>query len=46
MELLRLLIKDPALKERLGKNNREIAKEKFSRKVFCDTYRKILLNGN
>ncbi len=41
--LLRLLINDPALKEKLGANNREIAQAKFSRELFCQTYRKILL---
>ena len=41
--LLRLLINNPELKTKLGINNRQIAMEKFSRKVFCETYREILL---
>jgi L-malate glycosyltransferase len=43
VDLLRLLIKDPELKTRLGKNNRQIAQEKFSQEVFCRKYREILL---
>jgi len=41
-DLLRLLIKDPELKARLGKNNRQTAIEKFSGEVFCSKYREIL----
>jgi glycosyltransferase involved in cell wall biosynthesis len=42
VDLLRLLIKDPELKARLGKNNRQTAIEKFSGEVFCRNYREIL----
>lgn len=43
VNLLRLLINNPELKTKLGINNRQIAMEKFSRKVFCETYREILV---
>jgi len=43
VNLLRLLISNPELKTKLGINNRQIAMEKFSRTVFCNTYREILL---
>jgi glycosyltransferase involved in cell wall biosynthesis len=41
--LLRLFISNPDLKTKIGKRNREIAIERFSREVFCRNYRKILL---
>ena len=43
IQLLRLFINNPELKIKFGKKNREIAIEKFSRKVFCKKYREILL---
>lgn len=43
--LLRLLINNPGLKLSLGKKNRELAKEKFSKETFCKTYRGILVEG-
>ena len=43
ISLLRLIIGEPDLKKKLGKKSREIAIEKFSREVFCRTYREILL---
>lgn len=44
IELLRVVISDPKLKKALGEKSRDIATRKFSRKVFCKTYRQILLN--
>ncbi|MCC6288002.1 MAG: glycosyltransferase family 4 protein [Chitinophagaceae bacterium] len=43
IQLLRELIRQPELKNELGKNNREVAIEMFSRKVFCRFYRNILV---
>lgn len=43
IELLRELIRHPELKNELGKNNRGIAIEKFSRETFCRVYRNILI---
>jgi glycosyltransferase involved in cell wall biosynthesis len=43
IELLRFLINNPGIKNALGLKSREIALEKFSREVFCKTYREILL---
>lgn len=43
--LLRLLITNPGLKLSLGKKNRALAIEKFSRESFCKTYRGILVQG-
>jgi glycosyltransferase involved in cell wall biosynthesis len=43
IRLLRMLIANPELKKRLGKNNRQIAIEKFDRNVFCRNYREIVL---
>ena len=39
---IELLLKDTVLRERLGKKNREIAIEKFSREVFCRSYHSLL----
>lgn len=39
---IELLLKDPVLRTRLGKRSREIATEKFSRELFCRTYRRLL----
>ena len=39
---IKTLLLDPALRLRLGKRSREIAVEKFSRDVFCKTYRMLL----
>lgn len=44
IRLIRLLINDETLKNALGKNNRQIAIEKFDRKVFCNHYRDILID--
>ena len=41
-KLLRLLIKNPALKTSLGLQNQKIAKEKFSYEIFCSKYRSLL----
>ncbi|MEJ8818949.1 glycosyltransferase family 4 protein [Lacibacter sp. H407] len=35
---------NPELRTQLGKRSREIAMEKFSREVFCSTYRKLMFN--
>lgn len=43
ISLLRFLIQNPAVKKTLGLKSREIAMQKFSRDVFCKTYREILL---
>jgi glycosyltransferase involved in cell wall biosynthesis len=40
------LLADPVLRKKLGERSREIAIEKFSRKVFCKEYTQILFNGN
>jgi len=45
VELLQLLIKDPALKKTFGQKSRQMAIEKFSGEVFCKAYREILLTG-
>jgi glycosyltransferase involved in cell wall biosynthesis len=42
---LRFLIQHPEVNKALGVKSREIAIEKFSRDVFCKTYREILLEG-
>jgi glycosyltransferase involved in cell wall biosynthesis len=39
---IELLLNDPALRLRLGQRSREIALQKFSREVFCKTYRGLL----
>lgn len=44
VELLRLLLLQPDLKITLGKKNREVAIEKFSRAIFCKHYRGILVD--
>ncbi|MEP7319231.1 MAG: glycosyltransferase family 4 protein [Panacibacter sp.] len=41
--LLRLLINNPALTTTLGRNNKEIAMQKFGRDNFCKIYRGILV---
>lgn len=46
VELLRLFMNNPDLKIKFGENNRSIAIERFSRSVFCKTYRGILLGSN
>lgn len=43
IELLRLLIEQPALKSALGRRSVEIAIQKFGGEVFCREYRKVLL---
>lgn len=43
VDLLRQLIDTPDLIEKLGKCNRDIATQKFSKSAFCKTYRRILL---
>ncbi len=45
VELLRLVIQNPALKNKLGERNYQAAMQKFSRQVFCKTYREILLGS-
>jgi L-malate glycosyltransferase len=42
IDLLRLLVDDPALKGRLGRKSREIALQKFGGELFCREYRKVL----
>jgi glycosyltransferase involved in cell wall biosynthesis len=42
IELLRKLITQPEFKNELGKKNREVAIEKFSRENFCREYRRLL----
>ncbi|MBS1597635.1 MAG: glycosyltransferase family 4 protein [Bacteroidetes bacterium] len=43
VQLLRLFINSPDLKIKFGKRSREIAIERFSRKIFCKHYRELLL---
>lgn len=46
IKLLRLLITNPALRISLGQQNRKIAEQKFDYQMFCNEYRKLLLNEN
>ncbi len=43
VEWLKLLINDPALRAKMGRQGREIALEKFGGLTFCREYRKLLI---